>query len=118
MGRRWGKRVIPPADSTRHMEMIANVNRLILAASNVAASQSADGGGSAIVHFEDYAFPNSQPDSFRHIGSFLARVGKEDAILCADVDTDNARRCRKTWLRRWLNRRPETYGRLVEVGNH
>jgi len=96
-----------------HLEMNANVNRVVVVASNVAAGLTSDGGGSAIVYFEDMVYPNSEPDSFRHTGSFLARAGKEETMVCAEVDMDYARRRREAWFNRWLNRRPEIYGPLV-----
>jgi predicted amidohydrolase len=96
-----------------HLEANANVNRLVLAACNAAATRERDGGGSAIVYFEDRALTDGAGRAFRHGGALLARAGKGETIMCADVDMEAARSAREAWLAQWLNRRPETYGRLV-----
>jgi len=96
-----------------HLETNANINRMILVASNIAGGPASDGGGSAIVHFEDFVFPDSKPDSFRHRGTFLVRAGKGETILCADVDMDYARQRRQAWREKWLTRRPEIYSPLT-----
>jgi predicted amidohydrolase len=103
--------------ATCHLETTANVNRLVLVASNVAATLERDGGGSAIVYFEDRVLAGASGRAFRHRGAFLARAGKGETLLCADVDMEVARGRRKAWLAHWLNRRPHTYGPLTKVKN-
>jgi len=48
-------------------------------------------------------------------GNFLAQAGEdEDALVVAEMDLDVIDEVRKTW-QFFRDRRPETYGELVEL---
>ncbi|MFN7990936.1 MAG: carbon-nitrogen hydrolase [Candidatus Micrarchaeia archaeon] len=46
-------------------------------------------------------------------GTILARGGSEESIVMAEIDLDLAKKVKEGW-RFFYNRRPETYGKLVE----
>jgi len=94
-----------------HLESIANLNRVILCASNRAKIEKVEGGGSAIVQFENSH--TSASDSFSHHGSFISHAGTSETLLFGTVNLAVIRRRRKAWLDHWLNRQPEIYGALV-----
>lgn len=97
--------------SRAHLESIANLNRVILCASNRAEVEELEGGGSAIVKFENSG--TSASDSFSHHASFLSRAGTSETLLFGTVNVAMMRRRRKAWLDHWLNRQPEIYKPLV-----